>query len=213
MRTGCSKTAPRPTVPPCGCRHQSRKNPAAAGRVCWLCRNPAAELTGRPKRPDVARLQKKKREAMLFEGAITMASPNWRAVFTIAAGIFTGSASVADQKVAAKEDCILQGVGPGVYKNPFQRKKFRQHVNHSPSGFFFRFCRYPSNSSHHIEGRGPCKPHGRAAPDGDRNHWILPAVAAGASCISHFRGSLVSVRPMRLVIRIQWVSQTTAGLP
>ena len=54
--------------------------------------------------------------------------------------IFTGSASVADQKVAAKEDRILQGVGPGVYKNPFRRKKFRQHVNHSPSGFFSGFA-------------------------------------------------------------------------
>ena len=69
-----------------------------------------------------------------------MASPQLAGGFYHRGRIFTGSASVADQKVAAKEDRILQGVGLGVYKNPFQRKKFRQHVNHSPSGFFSGFA-------------------------------------------------------------------------
>ena len=54
-------------------------------------------------------------------------------------GISGSGTTIIDQKSAAEKNRLLQRLDLGIYANPFWRKKFRQHTNLPPSGFFTGF--------------------------------------------------------------------------
>ena len=64
------------------------------------------------------------------------------------------------------------------------------------------FCSRNAYSKCHILGCAHRKPPVHAVPNGDKNHWIPPAAKLPRRSFSTFNGTLLSVNPSLLVMRM-----------